>query len=258
MVFETAYNTNENLLICAPTGAGKTNIAMLTVLHEIRQHLWPGGVIKKDEFKVWHWYTRTDSNKTSSYWQFSVTELWPYLTKIRKNYMIINCILLCQFPLNICKWNVDAINIKLKKIALSKVHKEGYTDGCWSRNCCTSKALFHLVIMLVISFSSDNFSTSSFWSRMWPAVLLHPKMLVMCLTLPSKHVTSVSFSKAKWSVCLKYFPCQILASSAANEYDAVFLTMAGSCSLMSHFSSAFFSNYTMFLFIYLFFYNTFI
>uniref|UniRef100_A0A8C4NRA2 Activating signal cointegrator 1 complex subunit 3 n=1 Tax=Dicentrarchus labrax TaxID=13489 RepID=A0A8C4NRA2_DICLA len=52
LVFETAYNTNENLLICAPTGAGKTNIAMLTVLHEIRQHLQPGGVIKKDEFKV--------------------------------------------------------------------------------------------------------------------------------------------------------------------------------------------------------------
>ncbi|CAJ1061883.1 activating signal cointegrator 1 complex subunit 3 [Xyrichtys novacula] len=52
LVFETAYNTNENLLICAPTGAGKTNIAMLTVLHEIRQHLQPGGVIKKDEFKI--------------------------------------------------------------------------------------------------------------------------------------------------------------------------------------------------------------
>ncbi|XP_022606538.1 activating signal cointegrator 1 complex subunit 3 isoform X1 [Seriola dumerili] len=52
MVFETAYNTNENLLICAPTGAGKTNIAMLTVLHEIRQHLQPGGVIRKDEFKI--------------------------------------------------------------------------------------------------------------------------------------------------------------------------------------------------------------
>ncbi|XP_032375241.1 activating signal cointegrator 1 complex subunit 3 [Etheostoma spectabile] len=52
IVFETAYNTNENLLICAPTGAGKTNIAMLTVLHEIHQHLQPGGVIKKDEFKI--------------------------------------------------------------------------------------------------------------------------------------------------------------------------------------------------------------
>ncbi|KAJ8354135.1 hypothetical protein SKAU_G00217020 [Synaphobranchus kaupii] len=52
IVFETAYSTNENMLICAPTGAGKTNIAMLAVLHEIRQHLQPGGVIRKDEFKV--------------------------------------------------------------------------------------------------------------------------------------------------------------------------------------------------------------
>uniref|UniRef100_A0AAR2KKX3 Activating signal cointegrator 1 complex subunit 3 n=1 Tax=Pygocentrus nattereri TaxID=42514 RepID=A0AAR2KKX3_PYGNA len=52
IVFETAYNTNENMLVCAPTGAGKTNIAMLTVLHEIRQHLQPGGVIRKDQFKI--------------------------------------------------------------------------------------------------------------------------------------------------------------------------------------------------------------
>ncbi|XP_029451214.1 activating signal cointegrator 1 complex subunit 3 isoform X1 [Rhinatrema bivittatum] len=51
IVFETAYNTNENMLICAPTGAGKTNIAMLAVLHEIRQHIQQG-VIKKDEFKI--------------------------------------------------------------------------------------------------------------------------------------------------------------------------------------------------------------
>ncbi|OWF45882.1 Activating signal cointegrator 1 complex subunit 3 [Mizuhopecten yessoensis] len=51
MVFEAAYKTNENLLICAPTGAGKTNIAMLTVLHELKQHI-SQGVIKKDEFKI--------------------------------------------------------------------------------------------------------------------------------------------------------------------------------------------------------------
>ena len=51
VVFETAYKSNENLLICAPTGAGKTNIAMLTILHEINQHI-SQGVIKKDEFKV--------------------------------------------------------------------------------------------------------------------------------------------------------------------------------------------------------------
>ncbi|KAK3097478.1 hypothetical protein FSP39_009969 [Pinctada imbricata] len=51
VVFDAAYRTNENLLICAPTGAGKTNIAMLTILHEMRQHI-SQGVIKKDEFKI--------------------------------------------------------------------------------------------------------------------------------------------------------------------------------------------------------------
>ena len=51
VVFDTAYKNNDNLLICAPTGAGKTNIAMLCVLHELKQHV-SQGVIKKDEFKV--------------------------------------------------------------------------------------------------------------------------------------------------------------------------------------------------------------
>ena len=37
-VFYTAYRTNHNLLICAPTGAGKTNVAMTTVVHEIERH----------------------------------------------------------------------------------------------------------------------------------------------------------------------------------------------------------------------------
>ena len=35
IVFPTAYGTNENMLICAPTGAGKTNVAMMTVLKTI-------------------------------------------------------------------------------------------------------------------------------------------------------------------------------------------------------------------------------
>ncbi|XP_063225665.1 activating signal cointegrator 1 complex subunit 3 [Bacillus rossius redtenbacheri] len=51
VVFETAYRTNENLLICAPTGAGKTNVALLTVVHQIRQHM-EHSVIKKDQFKI--------------------------------------------------------------------------------------------------------------------------------------------------------------------------------------------------------------
>jgi activating signal cointegrator complex subunit 3 len=50
-VFDTAYNTNENLLICAPTGAGKTNVAMATILREVKQNI-KQGVVMKDKFKV--------------------------------------------------------------------------------------------------------------------------------------------------------------------------------------------------------------
>ena len=50
-VFETVYNTNENLLVCAPTGAGKTNIALLAMLHSIKQYLHMERV-KIDEFKI--------------------------------------------------------------------------------------------------------------------------------------------------------------------------------------------------------------
>ena len=38
-IYEAAYRSNENLLVCAPTGAGKTNIAMMTVLREIARHV---------------------------------------------------------------------------------------------------------------------------------------------------------------------------------------------------------------------------
>ncbi|KAG0625562.1 hypothetical protein M758_2G065100 [Ceratodon purpureus] len=50
-IFPTAYNSNENLLVCAPTGAGKTNIAMIAVLHEIEQNL-KYGVLQKNDFKI--------------------------------------------------------------------------------------------------------------------------------------------------------------------------------------------------------------
>jgi len=43
--------SNENLLVCAPTGAGKTNIAMITVLREVGAHM-KHGVIDRDAFKV--------------------------------------------------------------------------------------------------------------------------------------------------------------------------------------------------------------
>lgn len=37
-LFPVAYGSDENLLLCAPTGAGKTNVAMLTILNELVKH----------------------------------------------------------------------------------------------------------------------------------------------------------------------------------------------------------------------------
>jgi len=35
-VFNVAFKSNINMLICAPTGAGKTNIAMLAILQTVK------------------------------------------------------------------------------------------------------------------------------------------------------------------------------------------------------------------------------
>jgi activating signal cointegrator complex subunit 3 len=47
-VFHIAYKTSENMLICAPTGAGKTNIAMLTFLQLVKQYVTSDGMINKN------------------------------------------------------------------------------------------------------------------------------------------------------------------------------------------------------------------
>ncbi|APA07357.1 hypothetical protein sscle_02g021270 [Sclerotinia sclerotiorum 1980 UF-70] len=41
LVYPVAYKTSENMLICAPTGAGKTDAAMLTILHAIGENVSP-------------------------------------------------------------------------------------------------------------------------------------------------------------------------------------------------------------------------
>ncbi|KAL2643968.1 hypothetical protein R1flu_011555 [Riccia fluitans] len=51
-VYETALFTHENLLLCAPTGAGKTNVAMLTILHEIGLQRREDGSIDLSGFKI--------------------------------------------------------------------------------------------------------------------------------------------------------------------------------------------------------------
>jgi DEAD/DEAH box helicase len=51
-VCDIALNSAHNLLMCAPTGAGKTNVAVLAILHAIGAALQPDGSIAKDKFKV--------------------------------------------------------------------------------------------------------------------------------------------------------------------------------------------------------------
>ncbi|CCD23111.1 RNA helicase NDAI_0B00770 [Naumovozyma dairenensis CBS 421] len=56
LVYPVAYRTNENMLICAPTGAGKTDIALLAILNAIKQFSTAnddGEIdIQYDDFKV--------------------------------------------------------------------------------------------------------------------------------------------------------------------------------------------------------------
>lgn len=51
-VYETALFTSENLLLCAPTGAGKTNVAMLTILHELGLRKQLDGTFDLSSFKI--------------------------------------------------------------------------------------------------------------------------------------------------------------------------------------------------------------
>ncbi|KAL1920366.1 uncharacterized protein VTP21DRAFT_743 [Calcarisporiella thermophila] len=52
-VYPVAFGDDENLLLCAPTGAGKTNVAMLTILNEISKYRdEETGEIDRDAFKI--------------------------------------------------------------------------------------------------------------------------------------------------------------------------------------------------------------
>ncbi|OJJ88636.1 RNA helicase SLH1 [Aspergillus glaucus CBS 516.65] len=61
LLYDVAYKTNENMLICAPTGAGKTDAAMLTILSAIGKNTVPNPAeeptateftVQVDDFKI--------------------------------------------------------------------------------------------------------------------------------------------------------------------------------------------------------------
>ena len=61
LVYPVAYKTSENMLICAPTGAGKTDAAMLAILNAIGHNISPNPmdqpdatefIVQAEDFKV--------------------------------------------------------------------------------------------------------------------------------------------------------------------------------------------------------------
>lgn len=51
-LWKSALESDENMLLCAPTGAGKTNVALLAMMREIGKHINDDGTINADEFKI--------------------------------------------------------------------------------------------------------------------------------------------------------------------------------------------------------------
>ena len=51
-MFKLAFTTVENMLVCAPTGAGKTNVAMLALLQLVGQHVDDDGVLNREAVKA--------------------------------------------------------------------------------------------------------------------------------------------------------------------------------------------------------------
>jgi len=49
---DAALYASENILLCAPTGAGKTNVALLCMLNQIGQHLREDGTFNLEVFKI--------------------------------------------------------------------------------------------------------------------------------------------------------------------------------------------------------------
>lgn len=51
-LYNSAFKSDENLLVCAPTGAGKTNIAMLSILQVLDTKRKTNGKIDLRSFKI--------------------------------------------------------------------------------------------------------------------------------------------------------------------------------------------------------------
>jgi len=51
-LYKSAFKSSENLLVCAPTGAGKTNIALLAILQILNDKRKSNGRFDIKNFKI--------------------------------------------------------------------------------------------------------------------------------------------------------------------------------------------------------------
>lgn len=52
VIYNTVYNSDENVLCCAPTGAGKTNVALMSILRLCKNNLDPTTKKVNNNFKI--------------------------------------------------------------------------------------------------------------------------------------------------------------------------------------------------------------
>lgn len=52
VIYDSVFNSDENILCCAPTGAGKTNVALMSIARLIHRHLDPKTKKLRSDFKV--------------------------------------------------------------------------------------------------------------------------------------------------------------------------------------------------------------
>ncbi|KAM5561842.1 DExH-box ATP-dependent RNA helicase DExH12-like [Rosa sericea] len=51
-LYEAAFQKADNILLCAPTGSGKTNVAVLTILQQFALHMNEDGLINHNAYKI--------------------------------------------------------------------------------------------------------------------------------------------------------------------------------------------------------------